>query len=131
MLDDSREHVPFFRMRDQRAVKRGVIALRAATGEDDLPRISMDQSGHFCACFLNMLRHLVTERIRTRGVAPEFAEERKHRREHFRSDPSGRVVVKIVNRLLAHTVSSQSSNMAGRSPKLQPNGTETRLVRES
>src|SRR5258705_379210 len=113
MLDGSREHVPFFRMRDQRAVKRGIIALRAATGEDDLTRISIDQPGHFCARFLNMLRHLMTERIRARGVAPEFAEERKHCRQHFRSDSSGRVVVKIVNRLLAHTFSSQSSIWLG------------------
>ena len=46
MLNGGREHVPFSRVGGQGAVQGGVVALGAATGEDNLPRLGIDERGH-------------------------------------------------------------------------------------
>ena len=47
VLDGGGDDVAFAGMGDERAVDRGVVALRAATGENDFPRIGVDQRGDF------------------------------------------------------------------------------------
>ena len=46
VLDGGGQHVPFVRLGGQGAVDRRVIALGAATGEDDLTRLRVDQRRH-------------------------------------------------------------------------------------
>ena len=46
MLDAGGDDLAFLRHGGQRPVDRRVVALRAATGEDDLARIAAQQAGH-------------------------------------------------------------------------------------
>ncbi len=103
MLDRRGDDVLLRRIGHERGVNRGVIALSAATGEDDFLRVGIDERGDFFARLLDVAVDLRAERVGAGGVAPEFAEHRNHRLGHFRGDAGGGVVVEVVNfGLLTH-----------------------------
>ncbi len=103
MFDRGGQHVPFARLRNQRAVDRGIVALRAATGEDHLARVGVDQRGDLFARGLDVPRHRLAEMIRAGRIAIMLAQKRQHRLHHFRRDPRRGVVVEIINLPLIHT----------------------------
>lgn len=94
--------MPFARLGQQGAMNGGVVALGAATGENNLLGIGVDERSQLCAGVIQMTLHLASELIRAGRVAPHFSQEREHGFDDFRRDACGRIVVEIIKLLLAH-----------------------------
>ena len=99
MFDRRSEHVPLLRMRDQRAVNRRIVAFGAATGENDLARIGVDQRRHFFPRRFDVFGDALSKRVNAGRISPKIAQKRNHRVHDFRRDPGRGVVVEIINRL--------------------------------
>ena len=63
MLNSGGHQMTFARLCRQGAVEHGVVALRAATGEDDLARLGIQQRGDFSPRIVERAGKLVTEPI--------------------------------------------------------------------
>jgi hypothetical protein len=95
VFDRRGQDVAFAGLSGQRALERGIIALCAATGENDFFQIGPNQRRDFFARLLNPLGHLVTKAIRAGRIAPEITQERKHGLDHFRRDARRGVIIEI------------------------------------
>ena len=102
MLDGGGDHMAFAGLGLQGAVDCGVIALSAATGENNFAWFGIDERRHLRASVVHRLAHLVAEGIGTGRITPLLGEKWQHRLQHLRRNPCGGVVVKIVNRTVAH-----------------------------
>ena len=102
VLDGRGDYMTFAGLGLQGAVEGGVVALSAATGENNFARFGIDQRRHLRAGVIDRFSYLVTEGIGAGRIAPLLGEKRQHRLHHLRCDPRGGVVVKIVNRTVAH-----------------------------
>src|SRR5256885_1525131 len=103
MLDTGGKDVPLFRMADERAMNRRVVAFGAAAREDNFPRIGIDQGSDFRASFLQMLRDLMAKMVGAGRVSPEFSQERQHRVNDLGGDTGRGIVIEIIDCLLAHS----------------------------
>ena len=69
MLDAGGDDLALLRRGRQGPVDGGVVAFRAATGEDDLARVAAEQAGHPLASLADLDSHLAAERVHARRVA--------------------------------------------------------------
>ncbi len=111
MFDSRHHHVFLLRLQRLRAVNRRIIALRAATGEDDFLGIRIDQGRHFGSGFLQVPGNFFPERVGAGSVAPMLAQERQHGVHHFRRDPRRGVVVKVIDLPLVHGATALKNNL--------------------
>ena len=118
VLDRSGQDVGLAGLRDQGALDRRVVALGAATGEDDLARLGVDQGRNPRPGFVQVRAELASEGVGARRVAPILAQERKHGLDHLGGDLRRGVVVEVINRRAAHppkvTVSGLGSQALSR-----------------
>jgi len=98
----SGDDVAFTGLGGQGTVKSSVVTFGAATGENNLSRIRVDQSGDLLAGGLDRLGHAVAKAVGTGGVPPLLGEIRQHGFHHLGGDPRGGVVVKIVDCFVVH-----------------------------
>src|SRR5882762_6955821 len=102
MFDGGGDDVAFAWLSDQRAVDCGVIALGAATGENDFLWISVDEDGEFFAGFFDVIGNLFAKGVGAGWVAPLVLKKGEHGLQHLRRDAGGGVVVEITKLALAH-----------------------------
>ena len=102
MLDGGGDHMAFAGLGLQSAVDCGVVALSAATGENNFARFGIDERCHLRAGLVHGLAHLVPEGIGAGRITPLLGEKRQHCLHHLRRDPRGGVVVEIINCTVAH-----------------------------
>ncbi len=95
MLHAGGDDLAFLRQGGQRPVDRAAVALRAATGEDDLAGIAAQQPRHPLAGLTDPDPHLAAERVHARRVAVQAAKVRLHLLKHLIRHLRRRVVVEI------------------------------------
>ncbi len=98
MLHGRGHHMPFAWLRRERRMDRRVDALGAATGEQDLFRIRVDQASHLLSSSRDRGSQRMPERVGARRVSPMLAQERQHLFQNLRGNPGGGVVIKIDHR---------------------------------
>ena len=102
MLDAGGHDLFAFRLRVQRGVDRGIVALSPATGEDDfgrdavlVPERGSEQVRDPAARLLDIGRDAAAEAVDAGRIAVPFAEERLHGDEDLRVDAGGRIIIQI------------------------------------
>src|SRR5438045_9367083 len=78
MLDAGGRDVAFLGMGNQSAMDCRVIAFGAATCENDLPLISVNQGSDPGACLLDPPGNLMSKGISAGRIAPMLGQKRKH-----------------------------------------------------
>jgi hypothetical protein len=94
MLDLRRDDVLLARGL-QRGPDRRVVALRTATGEDDLLRRRAEQGGHFLPRLDHIAFDLLAEAVSARRIAVKFGQKRHHRFENFRRNARGGIIIEV------------------------------------
>ena len=92
----------FAGLSDERAVDCGVVALGAATGENDFLRICVDKRGELFAGFFDVIGDLFAKGVGAGRVAPLVLKKGEHGVQHLRRDAGSGVVVQITKLALAH-----------------------------
>jgi hypothetical protein len=94
MLDLGGDDVLLAR-RLQRRPDGRVIALRAATGEDDFLRRAAEQRRHFFPRLTQVTLHPLAEAVGAGGIAVILGQERHHGLEHLRRNARGGIIVEV------------------------------------
>src|SRR5205814_5398711 len=84
------------------AVKSGVVALRAATGENDFFRVGIDQGRELFAGFFDVIGDVFAKGIGAGWVAPLVLKKGEHGLQHLGRNAGRGVVVQITKLALAH-----------------------------
>ena len=86
----------------KRALDGGIVALGAATCEDNVARVGADEFGHLFTGFGDHVGRRVGHFVRARGVAPMLGEARQHRLDNLGRDPRRGIVIEINQSFVAH-----------------------------
>src|SRR5208337_5222299 len=104
MFDGGHHHVALLRLRNESAMEGGVVTLGAATGENDFPRLRIDQGGDLRARLIDVAGQFASKSISARGISPMLLQEGQHRLEDLRRNARRGVVVEVNDRRLIHWV---------------------------
>src|ERR1051326_3858337 len=77
------------------ALNGGVIGLGAATGEDDLVRLTEEQSGDLGACAVDGVSSFEAVAVGAGRITEAIVQVGLHRVDHVRVERCGRVVIEI------------------------------------
>src|SRR5258706_4317360 len=102
MLDGGGDDMTLSRLRNQGAVDRGVVALSAAAGEDDLSGVGMEESRELFPRLVDVRSDLFAKSIRAGRIAPILPQEREHGFQHLRGNLRSGVIVEIAKLALIH-----------------------------